>query len=169
MPSIIQELQIEAARQSGSVTELLRKAKIVASKLDLQEFLEWIENELNGYKETDYKKYPPYRFINGEPKGWNPYHGWLPLIFSHEKSQEILSQMPTNQPIGQLEDLYSSGNSNLQIPYAPKAQNKISEATGSRTKFTLMIDRSAVAGVLDAVRNIILDWSLKLEKEGVLG
>jgi hypothetical protein len=32
-----------------------------------------------------------------------------------------------------------------------------------------MIEMSSVAGVVDSVRNIILNWSLKLEEEGILG
>lgn len=171
MESIIQELQSESTKQNNSVTELLKKSKIVASKLDLPDFLKWIENELNGYRTENVDELPSYRFLKGEPKAWNPYHGWQPLMFSDVQSQNILSSMPTNQPISELEDLYnnSSANSSLQLPYAPKAQNKIAEAVNFKTKFTLMVGRSSIAGILDAVRNIILDWSIKLEKEGILG
>jgi hypothetical protein len=169
MKSIIQELQFEATKQNSSVTELLRKAKIVSSKLNLQEFLVWIEKELNGYPDTDYKKYPSYRFLKGEPKGWNPYHGWISVMFDNANSQETLSTMPINQPIGELEDLCQSSSNDLQVSYSPKAQKIIGEAVGFQTKFTLMVGKSSVVGILDAVKNIILDWSIKLEKEGILG
>lgn len=32
---------------------LLRKAYLVARKLKLQEFEDWVNNELNGYKDAD--------------------------------------------------------------------------------------------------------------------
>lgn len=169
MKSIIQELQFEATKQGGSVTELLRKCKIVASKLDLQEFLVWISNELSGYTETDYNKIPNYRMIKGEPKGWNPYHGWVPVIFGNTNSQEVLSHMPINQAIGELEDLYNSESDNLHVPYSPKAQKKIGDAVGLQTKFALIVSKNNIVGILNAVRNIVLDWSIKLEKEGILG
>lgn len=169
MKSIIQELQFEATKQNGSTTELLRKAKIVSSKLNLEEFLGWINEELNGYATADYKNIPDYRLIKGEPRGWNPYHGWISVMFNDVESQETLSKMPISQPIGQLEELYNSESDDLQVSYGAKAQQVIGEAVGFQTKFALMIGKSAVAGILDSVRNIILDWSIKLEKEGILG
>ncbi|MCK5320809.1 hypothetical protein KAJ61_05500 [Candidatus Parcubacteria bacterium] len=169
MKSIIQELQSEATKHDSSVTELLRKSKIVASKLELNEFLAWIEKELNGYNTRDYKEIPIYRMIKGEPKGWNPYHGWITVMFSNTRSQETLSKMPINQPAGELEDLYNSGSDNLQVPYVTEAQKIIGEAVNFKIKFALMVGKSSLAGILDAVRNIILDWSIKLEKEGILG
>ena len=38
-----------------------------------------------------------------------------------------------------------------------------------QTDIKFHIGSNAIAGVLDAVRNMVLDWSLKLEKEGILG
>jgi hypothetical protein len=34
---------------------------------------------------------------------------------------------------------------------------------------TLLVDRSQIIGILDAVRNEILNWSLELESQGILG
>lgn len=168
MSSIVQELQAQAVDQSCPVTDLLRKAKIVASKLDLAEFLTWIENELGGYRGD--LKISPYRILSGEPRAFSPSRGWIPVFFDKDyKAQELISSVPCNQAIGELEEIYRRNPKSLQFPYPPQAQSILGEAFGFTTKYTLVIQMSSIAGILDSVRNIILDWSLKLEKAGILG
>lgn len=75
MAKIVIELQHEALKSNFDIMNLLRKAYLVARKLKLQEFEDWINNELNGYK--DLEKIPDYRLLRGEIKAWNPYRGYL--------------------------------------------------------------------------------------------
>ena len=51
---IIIELQREALNESVSIESLMRKAYLVAKKLDLKEFEEWLKQEQNGYDEKVY-------------------------------------------------------------------------------------------------------------------
>ena len=51
--SLIICLEQKALNNNISITDLLRTALAVAIKLDVQEFEEWINNELNGYKDVD--------------------------------------------------------------------------------------------------------------------
>lgn len=89
---IVIELQKQAIDTKSDVVSLLRKAYLVARKLDIKDFSEWINNELNGY--TDYDKIPDYREIRGQVKAWNPYHGWIPvIIFQSESEQEHWGQV----------------------------------------------------------------------------
>lgn len=165
MSSIINEIQRDALDSNISVSELLRKSKVIAVKLDLPEFLAWVENELNGY---DQSEVPEYRRVTGEPKGWNPINGWIPLILPPE-SQTSISSRGISQKIGELEEVAKSDSNSLISPYTPELNETLSKAVEMRTKFALMLSRSAVIGILDAVRNVILDWSLKLEKAGIVG
>ena len=71
MDGIVIELQREALDESITIEALLRKAYLVAKKLKLKEFEEWINQEQNGYKNA----VPEYRNVGGEIKAWNPYHG----------------------------------------------------------------------------------------------
>ena len=50
MAKIVIELQHEALKSDFDIMNLLRNAYLVARKLKLQEFEEWIKEELNGYK-----------------------------------------------------------------------------------------------------------------------
>lgn len=169
MSSIIQELQIEATNPNTSVSDILRKAKIVAVKLDLEEFSDWIEKELNGYNVSSTEDLPKYRIVRGEPKAWNPYHGWQPILFGDSKAGDIMSERGVMQPVGELDDLAKTDSSTFMIDYGTAAKKTIMDAIGFQTDIKFMIGRSAVTGILEGVRNLILDWALKLEKAGVIG
>jgi hypothetical protein len=56
--------------------------KIVATKLDLQEILTWIDSELHGYAGRPAVDLPPYRRLAGRPRYLNPYNGWQALLFA---------------------------------------------------------------------------------------
>lgn len=86
MSKIVLELQEEALKSNSDVISLLRKAYLVAKKLKLKDFESWIDNELNGYKDDNV---PIYRGLKGNLKGWNPFHGWLPVIMPPELEKEI--------------------------------------------------------------------------------
>ena len=58
---LIRKLQAEAADQNASVTNMLRIAKIAATKLNLTDALIWIDRELKGYDGLLTGELPPYR------------------------------------------------------------------------------------------------------------
>ncbi len=64
MASLVQELQRLASSSTSALPELLRKAKLVAFKLGLDDFQKWIDFELEGYK--DIKDIPLYRIVHCE-------------------------------------------------------------------------------------------------------
>ena len=168
--SIVQHLQAEALNPDISVSNLLRKAKLVAVKLDLRDFLDWIEDELNGYNVKSQEELPPYRIVGGEAKAWNPFRGWMPLFFEDPQEASLLYKRGIGSPIAELESIdKSSVRGNLFIDFNPEAKRAITKAIEYETDIKFMVARNSIAGILDAVRNIILDWSLKLEKEGILG
>src|SRR5215467_12276766 len=89
---LIRKLQAEAANPDASVTNLLRMAKIAATKLNLNDALVWIDRELNGYGDLKLEDLPPYRRLRGIPQGYNPVHGWQPIQFQSAKTADILSE-----------------------------------------------------------------------------
>jgi AbiTii len=58
---LILKLQAEAANPDASVTNLLRMAKIAATKLNLKDALVWIDRELNGYTNVKVEDLRPLR------------------------------------------------------------------------------------------------------------
>jgi hypothetical protein len=166
MTSLVEELQKDALNPGCSVSHLLRQAKVVASKLDLQEFLVWTQNELNGYLDAEP---PSYREVTGRVRVWNPYRGWLPLQFPNPDMERKCSTRVISQKVAELEELAKKNSTELQVPFSPEIAQLIRNSMNYPLEPTLAIAGTAVDGILDAVRNIILDWSLTLEKTGITG
>lgn len=165
--SIVLDLQRDALDQNCPVSTLLRKSMVVAKKLGLREFKDWISSELSGYRSEP----PDYRKVHGMPKAWNEYRGWIPLMSEDSEIAEILAERPVYQSIAELEEIASRDDtsSTLGMPYAQPLQRHLGEVTGFATQFALIVQRASLTGILDAVRSAILEWTLKLEEEGILG
>ena len=57
--SLLDEIRSDLTNQSADLSNTLRKAKVLASRIGLDEFREWVDSELSGYK--DLEKLPSYR------------------------------------------------------------------------------------------------------------
>lgn len=166
MSSLIDELQRAAADPNISTTELLRKARIAASKLDTKDLEDWTRQELNGYQSAS--ELPSYRIVRGKVEALNHWSGgWQAIIFVDPKDENLVSKGYILNSLGELEDLPKDGAFHLIFP--PENLAIIREAVNENLEAHLSISRSHIDGVLHAVRNTILEWSLKLEKEGIMG
>lgn len=172
MPSLVEELQRDALDQSVSLTELLQKCLVVAIKLEIDEFASWARLELDGYKEKN--KIPEYRIVHGEPQVFNPYRGYQPLRFANHKQADKMSIMHFNQPIGEIEhDLREADKSgpagSFQVSYPVILEKRLMEVMEIPMKPSLQVSTSKFHNITNAVRKVVLEWSLKLESDGILG
>lgn len=168
----IREIQRDALNSSVSVTDLLRKALVIANKLKLKEFEEWVNLELSGYGSAKQQDYPNYRKLTAEVKANNPYYGWQPVIFQSPELADAYSKCPLYQSVGEIEKIVTKedlSSSTFQVPFSPKTQSRLIAAMGSNLPVTRFVNPANVFGILESVRNIILKWSLKLEGDGILG
>lgn len=165
---IVIELQKQAIDTKSDVVSLLRKAYLVARKLDIKDFSEWINNELNGY--TDYDKIPDYREIRGQVKSWNPYHGWIPVIISQSESEDILCTRKVFDSIPSLDNSIRSSDSQiLTYSFDGATLAMLCRATGRNANYELHFSKSAIVNIIEQVKNNILDWALLLEENGIRG
>lgn len=169
LPLILQ-IQADAADSSTSTLQVVRTAKIAASKLGLTDAIEWIDNELNGYYGPTADKVPDYRIAVGECLGWNPFNGWLPVIIPDPELQKLISTAHIRQPLASIEDIASDTDASPPVmPYPPEVQHSLRKLTGTETKFQLRLSRPVISHILNGVRQLALDWSLELESAGILG
>ena len=170
------------------VDDLLRKAVVVATTLGIDDFGVWAAKELQGYGGDTTT--PAYRRITGVLRAYHPSHGWIPVILPDKDLQKRLESGAARRPIGELEDRYHDPHRGemLQVLPGPDDENLTLEDLmelvpydwvlrifGDTREFqpgtipTLMIGRPTIKGILDAVRNEVLRWSLALESQGILG
>ena len=146
-------------------------AKLIAAKLELKDALVWIERELNGYTELSSDELPPYRRLAGEPKAWNQIQGrWLPIFFNDPDIAGKFSQAPIGQALGAVEQMLRDRGGELwMFPYPPELKAHVMKSIGEPTDVCIHLTTGSIWNIVDQVRNLILDWSIELEKAGVVG
>lgn len=165
MDGIVLELQHEALTQDGDILSLLRKAYLIARKLHLTDFEQWVNKELNGYNVGD--KVPKYRHLSGEVKAWNPYRGWIPVVFDREYGLNIHE---SRDSIANLIDVYGKANKNMAVINFPASINSLlNRSSPIETKYALFISTNQIFNIVESVRTAILEWSIILEENGVIG
>lgn len=169
MSSVVIELQREALDNGIPISALLRKALVVAKKLRISEFEKWILLELNGYSSKD--KIPKYRSMVGSLKGRHPSRGWIPVALPDLAMEAMITRRECNQSIAEIESLLEKkdDSSDIVMAFPGEIQSQLSKATGWTMEYYLVGQQSDLVRIIDAVRTIILSWSLKLEEDGILG
>lgn len=165
----IQELILDS---STSISDILRRAKVLASQLKNQEFKNWVHNELNGYPEGS--DLPDYRFIHTPPLGkfTGPFGAMvkdylLPTIDFPEGLQEMAKKIPLVHQVKELEGM--SIKETLRYPWPTEAVMFLREHISMTGGYVLVevyqpINNASIRGILDAVRNRLLDFILEIKE-----
>lgn len=169
--SVVIELQDLASNGNNEIGDLLRKALMVATKLGLTEFRQWVLAELNGYTDEFSISLPKYRIVRGELKAHNPMRGLIPLQVDPE-FHEMLTQVYVTESVSSLAELLSNcGSGTLVYYFGREQEQRLMDAQeyGFQFRPTRTIGANRIAAILGAVRTTILEWSLALEADGILG
>lgn len=168
---IVLQLQHLAQKNSSDIEELLRRAKLVASKLKLNDLMLWCNNELMGYKSSG--DLPDYRQVFGQLKVKNPWHGLQPFHITDTEIDNLVRQVPLAESIVHYVHLVSSNANSLQVMLPTDAISilgkMIERSCGMLLEPVLEINVAQIANVLTNVRNLIFNWALDLEANGILG
>ncbi|MBR4026009.1 MAG: hypothetical protein IKJ01_00440 [Lachnospiraceae bacterium] len=165
MDGIVLELQKEALNKDADIELLLRKAYVIAKKLKLKDFEEWVQLEQNGY---GIKEVPEYRYIKGQIKARNPYYGWIPVVLNIEY-ENLLSNIPVKEAVSSLIDLYNSDNDMLMFSMNAEITQTLSKLTNFETIYCVQFGKSQIYRILSTIQNKILDWALLLEENNIIG
>lgn len=170
MNSLVLGLQNEITRSGCDVVNVLRKAHLISSKLDLAQFDQWTQYELNGYPGPGYC--PEYRKVRGVLKALNPYRGWIPTVIQNDDFEKKICERKIVNSISEIISLGKSSDdgwlicefSGEQLEYL----NSLFKPPVPMT-YKLFIPSTSIADIEEKVKNTILDWTLKLEAEGIVG
>lgn len=169
MESIVLDLQQEVISQDCDIVNALRKAHLIAVKLGLEEFDNWILNELNGY--SSQKDCPDYRKIHVVLRGFNPYHGWMPTMINDPEMEEKISTKFIVQSISEIITLVNNGKDGLSINCNGVELDLFNKLFDNPIpmQFAYHVSTASVADIIEKVKNTLLEWTLQLEKEGIMG
>jgi hypothetical protein len=162
--SLVEELQAAALNRDIPVSDLLRRVKLAAAKLKLTTTLDWVESELNGYN-CDDADIPSYRVGAGSLMTTTQHHGTRP---AHGDAESIaaLSMSYFRESISSLEALLNSGgNGHIVVP----VDHRLAKHLPNYARYDVYFSKNVVASIVDTVRNLVLDWAINLEAEGILG
>lgn len=172
--SRLSDLIDDAASGSTSLSALLRQVKVVATRIGAGDLREWVDQELMGYDVA--AKLPAYRAARQLPVR-GTWSGPMGSRLTGQVSPAGLSEAfvarhfstTLRQPISELETL-ASGSEDPGIawdPWAVHQYDQVESGMGfefmSLVEAHVLVPRSMLAGVLDGIRNQVLELALALE------
>ena len=175
--SLIDDIRSDLISESSSVSNTLRKAKILASELGSPEFREWVDSEINGY--ADMKKVPSYR--RSQTYNFGNFYGpfqrsrknvILPIVRLPSPVKEFAENLIFSQGVGELEEMLKGGSEDFCIAwpqeYVILAREAVHMTGGMQLAEAYQpILPAHVAGVLDKIKNRLLDFILGLQENDI--
>ncbi|GAA4239620.1 hypothetical protein GCM10022291_34700 [Postechiella marina] len=175
---LISQIINELIDSEKSINGALLKTKVLASRIQNKELLDWVNGELNGYSSAKYL--PEYRknitsylkgnYVNGNMKYTNQP---IPTIGLDKIFQKNLQSTEFQDSITALENLIDNNDSStLASPLRAEIVGMIEENwIGMGNPYlqlmnvSKIIAKSAIVEVVSKVRNKLLDFMLKVDEE----
>jgi hypothetical protein len=172
---LLHEIRDLATDSSARLSDVLRKAKVLAARLGNQAFKQWVDRELNGYKPND--ELPPYRKIRVASYGnfSGPFDSGLsgapiPTGCLPEKFREFSTTMQLVDAVSYYEDLVSTSVADAKNEIRASWPADLIGLVGGQIYVDMncisawrSVPRGAIVALVDTVRNRILDFVLEME------
>jgi len=173
--NLLREIQNEAVDGDSDLPSLLRKCRILAQRLGNESLKNWVVSELDGYPPG--ADLPDYRIYNRPviighylgPMGSSLSNVQIPESAIDEQFREGVLPVRFYQSVSELEvQSGASENGSIQIAMPPEYAGIIRYQSVAAhlqlAQFFKVIHVSVVEGILDTVRNRILNFTLELEE-----
>lgn len=180
--SLLRDIQDGATEDSVSLATLLRKVKLLATRLGVREIAEWVGRELSGYE--DNAELPSYRGPFGAtvvgdamgPFGLQYKNYPFPEMALAEKYRDShLFKLYFMQGVAELESLAAAKETvhvrwpaDIVASLPMLTEGGLIKWDSPMTQWVAMrkvIPYPTIVGVLDAIRNRLLDFSMQVEEE----
>lgn len=170
--SLLDDIQ-EGATGTGALSPVLRKALILAARLDHEPLRQWVQWELEGYPTIE--ALPGYRRLGrarvlgdfSGPFGSGMKNAEIPPACIDEASRDALFEIYAASGVATYEHLLASGKGSFQEPWPGDALVRFADRIYEMQ--TLMAARKvipagALLGVLDSIRVKLLAFALEIER-----
>lgn len=164
MENLISDLQKDLINGVDDL-QILRKALILSKQLNLDEFTNLINNELNGYDESD--DLPDYRILECTLMGDTDFKRYIPTEVEGlpEESYDLLHTIYLYESIPEIIDLTNSGYPFIMKTLDYRIQKPILESNSDLVRIYRACPMHKLKSVISNVKNIILEWSIELNNE----
>jgi hypothetical protein len=172
----IRQIRDDIINPDMRLSDILRKAKVLAYRMDLPDFKEWVDYELDGYYGQN-AELPDYRVAKahnlGEFSGFAGAHisnAPIPTRSLPEWVREQVSDIMMRDSVAQLESMARGSEEMHHVPWPADLVAMVGDVGQIVQGYALVaaqqpIPRNAVEGILDAVRNRLLAFVLELETQ----
>lgn len=169
MAKLVIELQKDCLNPTLSYANLFQKAYFIAQKIEQKEMVEFLKNEINGYKNID--NLPDFRYVDLTYKAFNPMRGWIPFKIPSTGIYSKLLKGPIFLSVGEMQKFLDAEDSvlNTVVPFELQQELIKNSNLFFDTEIRAYFSKTQLIRLLDVVKNQILDWSLDLERKGILG
>lgn len=167
MAGLVEEIQARALDPDVKVSDLLRRVKLAAVKLHLDDAVEWVDHELRGYSENE--DVPAYRRTVGQLRAHTRFHGVVPVGGDAEWVRKVCENA-IRESIAKVEVLAGDGTQEVIGQIHGSIETAMNKAHGTPgTEYYVHTPQSIFLDIIEQVRNLVLDWAIGLERAGVLG
>jgi hypothetical protein len=169
--NLIEDLRRTIIEGSSDLATALRKAKVLATHLGTTELKEWVDHELNGYPaNVDVPEYrrihtPAFGHFSG-PFGREARNVALPTSIIPDNLRSTTVDLAFRHNLRQLQGMLATKNPRYR--WTAEAIMFMRERVGTTDGSELVdaysaLPAGALEGILDAVRNRMLDFLLELQ------
>ena len=175
--NLLDDIRADLVNESASLSNTLRKAKILASQINLPEFKEWLDFELSGY--TDTSRVPNYRSLPATNRGTfsGSFGSWvknMPIPVSHlpEPVREHVENLIIHEGVGTLEAMIKQPSKVWRKDWVQEAVIDARDSLTMTGNLVLVdahqsISGATISGILDNVKNKLLDFILAMQESNI--
>ncbi len=175
--NLLDDIRADLVNESASLSNTLRKAKILASQINLPEFRKWLDLELDGYSIDD--TIPKYRSFH--PTNLGTFSGpfgsivrnmSIPTYNLSDPVKEFAENLELYDGLGALEGMLSQGSKTLQRNWSPELVILARNETRLDGNMILVeahqpIPIYFISGIMDTVKNKLLDFLLAIQDSNI--
>lgn len=168
--SLLNQIQMELLDDSISTSSILRKAYVLARQVGDSNFLNWVQNELNGYdwnKIRDVKDFLRYRRPGGYLQGVGPYNITKPVEISNPEIYDKVCHPPIVMSIPEIEAqiLDTPPSESVRMTISPDTAAILCKAIGMDLHLFLLYSKASFQGIVETVRNRLLQIVMDIKEK----
>ena len=176
--NLLDDIRNDLVSESASLSNTLRKAKILASQIGLPEFKEWLDSELGGYTDKDripnYRKFPTLSL--GEfsgPFGSGVKNMTIPTAHLPKSIKEYADNLIFYDGVGALEGILSQGSEGLGQKWPQEFVLLARDSLQMNGGMMVLVDAHkpiplyVITGILDNVKTKLLNFILAMQESDI--